>query len=128
MAILEIEATEKNFAKGFSWFQRIFTLKNDTQTILVILISTSTLERLILATKIIQIGQSGLKLEPFFQSRLPEILSPKNFSWFFIIFTIEIFTRSILVIIKRISMYELMILATKIIKIGQLRQKLEAFF
>ena len=65
MAILVIEATEKNFAQGFSWFQRIFTLKNDTQTILVILISTSTLERLILATKIIKIGQSGLKLGLF---------------------------------------------------------------
>ena len=34
----------------------------------------------------------------------------------------------VLVIIKRISMYELMILATKIIKIGQLRQKLGLFF
>ena len=65
MAILEIQATEKYFTQGFSWFQRIFTHKNDTQTILVIMISTSTRERLILATKIIQIGQSGLKLEPF---------------------------------------------------------------
>ena len=65
MAILEIEVTENNFAQGFSWFQRIFTLKNDTQTILVILISTSTRERLILATKIIKIGQSGQKLRLF---------------------------------------------------------------
>ena len=64
-AILGIEGIEKNFAQGFSWSQRIFTLENDSQTILVIMISTSTRERLILATKIIQIGQSGLKLEPF---------------------------------------------------------------
>ena len=51
--------------RGFSWFQRIFTLKNDTQTIVVIMISTSTHERMILATKIIKIGQSGLKLGLF---------------------------------------------------------------
>ena len=65
MAILEIEVTENNFTQGFLWFQRIFNLKNDTQTILVILISTSTRERLILATKIIKIGQLELKLGPF---------------------------------------------------------------
>ena len=60
MAILEIEATEKNFAQGFSWSQRIFTLENDSQTILVIMISTSTRERLILATKIIKLVNQGL--------------------------------------------------------------------
>ena len=65
MAILEIDGTEKNFAQGFFWFQWFFTLKNDIQTILVIMTSTSTRERLILATKIIKIGQSGLKLGPF---------------------------------------------------------------
>ena len=64
MAILEIEGTEKNFAHGFSWFQWIFTLKNDIQTILVIMTSTSTRERLILATKIIKIGQPRPKLGP----------------------------------------------------------------
>ena len=65
MAILEIEATEKIFAQGFSWSQRIFTLKNYSQTILVIMISTSTRETMILATKIIKIGQPRLKLGPF---------------------------------------------------------------
>ena len=63
-AILGIEATEKNFAEGFSWFQRIFTIKNDTQTILVIMISTSTCETMILATKIIKIGQTRPELGP----------------------------------------------------------------
>ena len=65
MAILEIEGTEKNFAQGFSWFQGIFTLKNETQTILVIIISSSTRETMILATKIIKIGQPRPKLGPF---------------------------------------------------------------
>ena len=55
-AILGVKASEKKFAQGLSWFQRIFTLENDSQTLLVIMISTSTSERWILASKIIKIG------------------------------------------------------------------------
>ena len=58
------------------------------------------------------------------QTKELELSSPKVFYEFFIIFTLIFYAWTILVIIVSINTYESMILATKIIKIGQLRLKL----
>ena len=96
--------------------------------VLVIITSIGTKELSILAEKIIKIGQQRLKLWPFITPKSVKLSSPKVFMGFFTISTLIFYAWTILVIIISMYPHENMILATKIIKIGQLRLKLWPFF
>ena len=114
--------------KVFMGFFTISTLIFYAWTILVIIISMYPRENMILATKIIKIGQLRLKLWPFFKLKSVDIFSILGFHGYLTIFTLIIYAWIILVIIISIHLCESMILATKIIKIGQLRLKVWTFF
>ena len=105
--------------RSFSWLTHVFTPSIHSWTFLVIIISISTYELTIIATKIMKIGQLGPEIRLFFHFVSCEIL---DHGFFMVIpcFTPSLHSWMLLVIIISISTYELTILATKIINIGQL--------
>ena len=96
--------------------------------VLVIMQWISTHDLTNLATKITKFGLLGQKLQPLFISRLLEMFSPRVFQSFFAIFNLIVKARTLLVIMVCIYTCESMILATKIIKISQLKLKVWTFF
>ena len=91
-----------------------------TYELLVIIKLITSYELTIVATKIIKIGQVGPEIWLFSPHMVSAKFSPRSFLWLTHVFTPSIHSWTFLVIIISISTYELTILATKIIKIGQL--------
>ena len=110
--------------KVFMGFFTISTLIFYAWTILVIIISINTCERMILATKIIKIGLLRLKLWYFCLSKT-RIFLIQGFYEYSTICNLTIYAWNNLVIMVSIYTCESMILAKKIIKIDPLRLKLE---
>ena len=88
----------------------------------------STYEMTILATKIIQIDQMTNELWPFSKRKEIKMFSPMGSCGFFTIFTLRIYSWTILVIMISIYTRESITLATKIIKIGQWRHEMCPIF
>ena len=98
-----------------------------TLLLLVVIISISIHELTIFATKIIKIGQLGPEIWLFSPYGISAEFSPRSFSWLTHVFTPSIHSWTFLVIIISISTYELTIIATKIMKIGQLGPEIRLF-
>ena len=112
---------------SFWWLFHVFTLIIRPSTFLVIIKPISTYKMTILATKIIKIGQLGPEIWLFSPYGISTKFSPRSFSWLTHVFTPSVHSCTILVIIISISTYELTIIATKIMKIGQLGPEIWLF-
>ena len=99
-----------------------------TYELLVIIKLITSYELTILATKIIKIGQLGPEIWLFSPYGISAEFSPRSFSWLTHVFTPSIHSWTFLVIIISISTYELTIIATKIMKIGQLGPEIRLFY
>ena len=98
-----------------------------TYELLVIIKLITSEELTIVATKIIKIGQLGPEIWLFSPYGISAEFSPRSFSWLTHVFTPSIHSWTFLVIIISISTYELTIIATKIMKIGQLGPEIRLF-
>ena len=99
-----------------------------TYELLVIIKRIASEELTTAATKIIKIGPLEPEIWLFSPYGITTKFSPRVFSWLTHYFTPSIHSWTYLVIIISISTYELTIIATKIMKIGQLGPEIRLFF